>query len=486
MLTSTRWATPRWPRFVVSGLHRNVTLLALAFVGVHVLTTVLDGYAPIGLQDAVSRSSSRYRPIWLGLGAVAFDLLLAVIVTSLLRARLGYRAWRLVHWLAYASWPVALVHALGTGSDARAGWFGLLAFVSVASRRRRGPLAGARVARRQARRAWRPPRLALVLPVTIGIWAASGPLQRGWAARAGTPPTLLAARSVQVTKLVTVSAAAFAARGALHDASLSGSVSQSSGADRRARDRRARRDRRRRREGRPARRPAWRSAPGRRHPDDRQQRQLRPEVDSPGLLRPDRLARGLASGRVSSRRIREHAHARRRPATRLREPDASAARCTSHERASPWPDCRPRCRASSPACRATARPLGLDGHLVRPRAAAVRRGRLIELRRCEPASAVAAARAFRPRRKLAGCRRRPGAGRSSSRTAPRASRSASRTRLLLRARAAPRARRGRACRGRRVGRASAFVAVEAERRRGGRLPRACARRTRGRAASTAA
>jgi hypothetical protein len=227
VLTSTRWATPRWPRFVVSGLHRSVTLLALAFVAIHVLTTVLDGYTPIGLKDSVLPFASQYRPIWVGLGAVAFDLLLAVIVTSLLRAHFGYRAWRLVHWLAYASWPVALVHGLGTGSDVRAGWFGLLAMLSVAS------VVAAVLWRVLESQATGSARVAvssagLVLPVAIGVWAATGPLQRGWAARAGTPSTLLAARSVQVTKLVTVSAGP-SLPAAPYDASLSGSVSQSGG-----------------------------------------------------------------------------------------------------------------------------------------------------------------------------------------------------------------------------------------------------------------
>ena len=73
--------------------------------------------------------SPRYRPLWLGLGAVAFDLLSALVVTSLLRARIGYRAWRAVHWLAYASWPFALVHGLGTGSDSRFGWLVLITIV---------------------------------------------------------------------------------------------------------------------------------------------------------------------------------------------------------------------------------------------------------------------------------------------------------------------------------------------------------------------
>ncbi|HSC48833.1 MAG TPA: ferric reductase-like transmembrane domain-containing protein [Gaiellaceae bacterium] len=195
VLASTRWTAPRWPRFVVAGLHRNLTLLALAFVVVHVVTTVLDGYAPIGLRDAVLPFASSYRPVWLGLGAVALDLLLALILTSLSRARLGLRTWKLVHWLAYASWPVALVHAFGTGSDARAGWFGLVALGSAAAvvlavlwrvvEAREGPGA-VRLAGGVA---------ALALPVAIAVWAVGGPLASGWARRAGTPVRLLAARA---------------------------------------------------------------------------------------------------------------------------------------------------------------------------------------------------------------------------------------------------------------------------------------------------
>ena len=112
-----RWSTPRWPRFIVDSLHRNVSLLALAFLVLHILTSVLDSFAPISLVDAFVPFVGSYRPFWLGLGAVAFDLMLAVIATSLLRSRMGYSTWRAVHWLTYASWPIALVHGFGTGSD---------------------------------------------------------------------------------------------------------------------------------------------------------------------------------------------------------------------------------------------------------------------------------------------------------------------------------------------------------------------------------
>ena len=117
------------PRFVVAGLHRSVSLLVVAFVSVHVATSVIDPYAGIRVVDAVVPFVSSYRPFWIGLGALTLDLTLAVIVTSLLRARIGLRGWRLVHWSVYLVWPVAVVHALGSGSDVRSGL--LLVVVSL-------------------------------------------------------------------------------------------------------------------------------------------------------------------------------------------------------------------------------------------------------------------------------------------------------------------------------------------------------------------
>jgi hypothetical protein len=190
VLGSVRWRTDRLPRFVVGALHRNVTLLAIAFVVVHVVTTVADGYAPIGLKDALVPFVSRYRPVWLGLGATAFDLLLALVATSLLRARLGYRAWRIVHWLAYASLPVALLHALGTGSDARQSWLALVGFACIALV---GCSVVVRVTYGTSAAALRAPAIAaaLVVPILVFAWYHRGPGQTGWAARAGTPAALL-------------------------------------------------------------------------------------------------------------------------------------------------------------------------------------------------------------------------------------------------------------------------------------------------------
>jgi DMSO/TMAO reductase YedYZ heme-binding membrane subunit len=132
VLTAGKFQTRRSPRFLVVGLHRNASLLAVVFLGIHVATTIADSYTSISWRDAVLPFGGPYRPFWLGLGAVASDLLILLTVTSLARSWLGYRAWRVIHWLSYGCWPSAVVHGLGTGHDAQVGWVRELTFGCVA------------------------------------------------------------------------------------------------------------------------------------------------------------------------------------------------------------------------------------------------------------------------------------------------------------------------------------------------------------------
>ncbi len=188
---TARYSSPRLPRLVSAGLHRNVSLLAVAFVAVHVVTTVLDPYAPIGFASAVIPFSSPYRPLWLSLGTIAFDIMLALVLTSLFRPWLPYRVWRGVHWLAYACWPVALWHGLGTGTDTKLSWMlvldALCVLVVAAAVWWRLSLvrpSGLRTAGKAATAA---------LVVATVAFVAIGPLQHGWAKRAGTPAAHAAA-----------------------------------------------------------------------------------------------------------------------------------------------------------------------------------------------------------------------------------------------------------------------------------------------------
>jgi len=133
LLNRTRVGSDRWPRFVIDRLHRNASLLAVAFLCVHIVTAVTDTFVSVRLVAAVIPFYGSYRPFWVGLGAVAVDLIVAVLITSLVRVRLGVRAWRGVHWLAYIAWPVAVAHGLGIGTDSGRVWMLAIEAVCVGS-----------------------------------------------------------------------------------------------------------------------------------------------------------------------------------------------------------------------------------------------------------------------------------------------------------------------------------------------------------------
>ncbi|MDQ6774097.1 MAG: ferric reductase-like transmembrane domain-containing protein [Candidatus Dormibacteraeota bacterium] len=191
ILTSRRAGGDGWPRFVVAGLHRNLALLALVLVPLHALGAILDSFAGLGLRDMLLPFASAYRPLWLGLGVLGGELMVAVTLTSLVRGWLGPALWRLTHWAVYAAWPLTILHGLGTGSDTRFGWalaiyaacvvaVGLAVLVRLLSlprERRSLQLAGTT--------------LLVAGLLATAVFTLLGPAQPGWARAAGTPPALL-------------------------------------------------------------------------------------------------------------------------------------------------------------------------------------------------------------------------------------------------------------------------------------------------------
>ena len=132
ILSSLRFEATGWPRFLTAGLHRNLALVTLVFLGLHIVTAVVDPYTNLGWAAAVIPFSSYYRTFWLGLGTIAAELLAAIGITTLARGYIGPRAWKIVHWLAYAAWPVGVVHGLGTGTDAWSAWLFALTCACIA------------------------------------------------------------------------------------------------------------------------------------------------------------------------------------------------------------------------------------------------------------------------------------------------------------------------------------------------------------------
>jgi methionine sulfoxide reductase heme-binding subunit len=132
--TVNRARARHWPGFALQELHRRSSMLAVVFVALHVLTSVLDSFVHIGWVAIVIPFTSSYSPFWVGVGTVALDLMLAVFISSLFRARMKSSTWRALHWLAYGCWPIALAHTFGMGTDSGEYWvigLGAMCAVSV-------------------------------------------------------------------------------------------------------------------------------------------------------------------------------------------------------------------------------------------------------------------------------------------------------------------------------------------------------------------
>ena len=127
ILVNRQGRLPGLPRFAVTSLHRNLSLLSVVFIAVHVFAAVLDTYVSIPLAAGVIPFASGYERFWLGLGAISVDMMIAMIVTSLLRGRINRLLWRAIHLLAYLSWPVAFAHSIGSSKDLQHGWLLYLA-----------------------------------------------------------------------------------------------------------------------------------------------------------------------------------------------------------------------------------------------------------------------------------------------------------------------------------------------------------------------
>jgi sulfoxide reductase heme-binding subunit YedZ len=194
VLASSRQLPSWWPRFVGNELHRRVALLSLSFLVVHIAAAVLDSFVDISIFDSVLPFQSPYRPIWLGLGTVALDLFIAVLITTGLRSRMTEMAWRSVHVLTYPAWALAVLHGLGTGTDTQHAWAlwtnAACAGVVLASLTYRlatastlsWPVRGGLIA------------AAVAVPLGIVVWTVQGPLAPGWSHRVGTPAPKQAAK----------------------------------------------------------------------------------------------------------------------------------------------------------------------------------------------------------------------------------------------------------------------------------------------------
>ncbi len=121
----------RWPRFAVEDVHRFGGLLTGTFIALHVGAIAIDAYLPFSLVSLVVPFTSTYRPLWVGTGIVATELLIAVAITNRMRGRIPHRMWRRMHYATFVVWAGATVHAIGAGTDRRTPWMIALEMVAV-------------------------------------------------------------------------------------------------------------------------------------------------------------------------------------------------------------------------------------------------------------------------------------------------------------------------------------------------------------------
>ena len=103
-------------------VHRHLSLLALLATAVHGLGLVLDTTVDISPLALVVPGLSPYRPLWTGLGVAAAEVALVVHLSFRIRARIGSRTWRRIHWLVYAAFTAATAHGLASGTDSSSPW----------------------------------------------------------------------------------------------------------------------------------------------------------------------------------------------------------------------------------------------------------------------------------------------------------------------------------------------------------------------------
>lgn len=108
-------------RFELNELHRSVSIVAVVFLAIHIVSTVVDSFVPTGWISVLVPMTSAYKRVPVALGTVAFDLILAVWISSLLKVHIANRSWRFIHWFSWLAYASAIVHTLLSGTDSRSG-----------------------------------------------------------------------------------------------------------------------------------------------------------------------------------------------------------------------------------------------------------------------------------------------------------------------------------------------------------------------------
>ena len=121
LMTTTKVAKGVVSGPFVNGLHEFLSLAALGFGALHGLTLLGDRYLNLSVVNVIYPFAvTSYRPGWVGLGQTGFYMSICLAASFYVRKSIGPRTWRALHYLAFLSYALVLVHGITSGTDTSA------------------------------------------------------------------------------------------------------------------------------------------------------------------------------------------------------------------------------------------------------------------------------------------------------------------------------------------------------------------------------
>ena len=106
----------------VTDIHRFLAMLCLGATAIHGAALVLDSSVHIGIVGLLVPGFVPYRPVWVGVGVVAAELMALVYISFSQRKRIGVKTWRRLHWSTYGIFAAMVVHGVMSGTDTAQPW----------------------------------------------------------------------------------------------------------------------------------------------------------------------------------------------------------------------------------------------------------------------------------------------------------------------------------------------------------------------------
>ena len=128
LVLSTKITDKLIPAPLAYGLHEFLSLGTILFAAVHALILLGDSYIKFDILHLVMPFSAPYEPFWTGLGTVGFYLSAVLTGSFYLRKQIGQKVWRVLHYLTFGAYLLALIHGVMAGTDSRTGVMQLIYF----------------------------------------------------------------------------------------------------------------------------------------------------------------------------------------------------------------------------------------------------------------------------------------------------------------------------------------------------------------------